>query len=118
VEDMSALALRWPDDKHARLRALAKSRGTTVNRLLDEAATLLIREFGAETRFRLRAAIGAGQTGHGLALLDKAQGREGWPAEVVLHERHDEVDGHPHEPVLVPACSERRNTNVGRQARD
>jgi hypothetical protein len=112
-----------PGPRHLRfgvedMSALAKSRGTTVNRLLDEAATLLISEFGAETRFRLRAAIGAGQTGHGLALLDKAQGPEGWPAEVVLHERHDEVDGHPHEPVLVPACSERRNTNVGRQARD
>jgi predicted DNA-binding protein len=52
---MSALTLRLPDDKHARLRALAKSRGTTVNRLLDEAATLLISEFDAETRFRLRA---------------------------------------------------------------
>jgi hypothetical protein len=57
---MSALTLRLPDDKHARLRALAKSRGTTVNRLLDEAATLLISEFDAETRFRLRAAQGAG----------------------------------------------------------
>ena len=71
---MSALTLRLPDDKHARLRALAKSRGTTVNRLLDEAATLLISEFDAETRFRLRAARGAGQTERGLALLDKAQG--------------------------------------------
>lgn len=72
---MSALTLRLPDDKHDRLRALAKSRGTTVNRLLDEAATLMISEFDAETRFRLRAARGAGQTDHALALLDKAQGR-------------------------------------------
>ena len=45
---MSALTLRLPDDRHDRLRALAKSRGTTVNRLLDEAATLLISEFDAE----------------------------------------------------------------------
>lgn len=72
---MSALTLRLPDDKHDRLRALAKSRGTTVNRLLDEAATLMISEFDAETRFRLRAARGAGQVERALALLDKAEGR-------------------------------------------
>jgi hypothetical protein len=29
-----------PDDKHERLRALAQSRGTSVNRLLDEVTTL------------------------------------------------------------------------------
>ena len=45
---MSALTLRLPDDKHARLRALAKSRGTTVNRLMDEAATLLISGFSPD----------------------------------------------------------------------
>ena len=57
------------------MSAPAKSRGTAVNRLLDEAATPLISEFDAETRFRLRAARGAGQAERGLALLDKAQGR-------------------------------------------
>ncbi len=56
------------------MSAPAKSRGTTVNRLLDEAATPLFSKFDAETRFRLRAARGAGQAERGLALLDKAQG--------------------------------------------
>jgi predicted transcriptional regulator len=69
---MSALTLRLPDDKHARLRALAQSRGTSVNRLLDEVTTLLLAEFDAETRFRLRAQRGAGKADRGLALLDKA----------------------------------------------
>lgn len=69
---MSALTLRLPDDKHARLRALAQSRGTSVNRLLDEVTTLLLAEFDAETRFRLRAQRGAGKSERGLALLDKA----------------------------------------------
>jgi hypothetical protein len=69
---MSALTLRLPDDKHARLRALAQSRGTSVNRLLDEVTTLLLAEYDAETRFRLRAGRGAGKTERGLALLDKA----------------------------------------------
>jgi hypothetical protein len=69
---MSALTLRLPDDKHARLRALAQSRGTSVNRLLDEVTTLLLAEFDAETRFRLRAQRGDGKADRGLALLDKA----------------------------------------------
>ena len=69
---MSALTLRLPDDKHERLRALAQSRGTSVNRLLDEVTTLLLAEFDAETRFRLRAQRGAGKAERGLDLLDKA----------------------------------------------
>jgi predicted transcriptional regulator len=70
---MSALTLRLPDDKHERLRALAQSRGTSVNRLLDEVTTLLLAEFDAETRFRLRAQQqGAGKVERGRELLDKA----------------------------------------------
>jgi hypothetical protein len=70
---MAALTLRLPDDKHQRLRALAQSRGTTINRLMDEMTTLMLVEFDAETRFKLRAARGQ-QLGPaaGLALLDKA----------------------------------------------
>ena len=52
---MSALSVRLPDDKHDRLRNMAKYRGTTINRLIDEMATLMLAEFDAETRFRLRA---------------------------------------------------------------
>jgi len=69
---MAALTLRIPDDKHQRLRALAQSRRTTINRLLDEMTTLMLAEFDAETRFKLRAARGTGQQARGLALLDKA----------------------------------------------
>lgn len=72
---MSALTLRLPDDKHERLRALAHSRGTSVNRLLDEVTTLMLAEFDAETRFRARALQGTEQTERGLALLDKAAGK-------------------------------------------
>ena len=71
---MSALTLRLPDDKHDRLKALARRRGTSVNRLMEEMATLMIAEFDAETRFLVRAARGAGQTKRGLALLKKAVG--------------------------------------------
>jgi predicted transcriptional regulator len=72
---MSALTVRLPDDKHRRLRALAESRGTTLNRLIDDMATVMLAEFDAETRFRLRAARGAGKQARGVALLDKAEGR-------------------------------------------
>ena len=71
---MSALTLRLPDDKHQRLRALAQSRGTTLNRLIDEMTTVMLAEFDAETRFKLRAERGAGRVERGLALLNKATG--------------------------------------------
>ena len=68
---MAALTLRLPDDKHQRLRALAQSRHTTINRLMDEMTTLMLAEFDAETRFKLRAARGTGRATEGLVLLDK-----------------------------------------------
>lgn len=72
---MSALTLRLPDDKHQRLRALAQSRGTTVNRLIDDMTTVMLAEFDAETRFKVRAARGSGQLERGMVLLDKAAGK-------------------------------------------
>ena len=69
---MSALSVRLPDDKHDRLRNMARTRGTTLNRLIDEMATLMLAEFDAETRFRLRAKRGHGDAARGLALLRKA----------------------------------------------
>lgn len=68
---MAALTLRLPEDKHQRLRALAQSRHTTINRLMDEMTTLMLAEFDAETRFKLRAARGTGREAEGLTLLDK-----------------------------------------------
>lgn len=73
---MSALTLRLPDDKHNRLKTLARQRGTSVNRLMEEMATLILAEFDAETRFELRAARGRGKAKRGLALLAKAAGRK------------------------------------------
>ncbi len=69
---MSALTLRLPDDKHARLKSLARRRGTSVNRLIEEMATVAIAEADAETRFTLRAERGSGKAARGLALLRKA----------------------------------------------
>lgn len=71
---MSALTIRLPDDKYERLKALSKRRGTSVNRLIDEMATLLLAEFDAEARFALRAGRGQGRAARGLELLAKARG--------------------------------------------
>jgi predicted transcriptional regulator len=77
---MSALTLRLPDDKHQRLRALAKSRNTTVNRLMDEMTTLMLVDYDAETRFKLYAQEGAAlSVEQGLALLDKASAQASQP---------------------------------------
>ena len=71
---MTALTVRLPEEKHRRLKALAKSRGTPLNCVIDEMTTLMLAEFDAETRFHLRARRGSGKAVRGLALLEKAAG--------------------------------------------
>lgn len=69
---MSTLTIRLPDDKHARLRQLAKHRDISVNKLVEELATISIVEFDAESRFRALAARGSAKKG--LEILDKLDG--------------------------------------------
>jgi hypothetical protein len=66
---MSTLTIRIPESKHARLRTLARARGISVNRLMDELATVALAEHDSEARFRALAAKGSKETG--LALLGK-----------------------------------------------
>jgi hypothetical protein len=66
---MSTLTIRIPESKHARLRNLAKTRGISVNRLMDELATVALAEHDTEARFRALAAKGSKEVG--LALLEK-----------------------------------------------
>ncbi|MAZ10781.1 MULTISPECIES: toxin-antitoxin system HicB family antitoxin [unclassified Limnobacter] len=72
---MAALTVRLSDEKHARLKALAKARGIPLNALIDEMTTQMLAEFDAETRFQVRAMRGM-QTPveEGLHLLAKARG--------------------------------------------
>jgi predicted transcriptional regulator len=65
---MSVLTIRLPDDKHERLRELAKARSVSVNKLVDELATVALANHDARIRFEVRAA--RGQPARGLALLD------------------------------------------------
>ena len=66
---MSTMTIRLPEDRHARLRHLAKSRGVSLNRLMDELATAAIAQHDASIRFEVRAARGS--KAEGLKLLNK-----------------------------------------------
>jgi hypothetical protein len=47
---MSTLTIRIPEGKHERLRTLAKARGISINRLMDELASVALTEYDSETR--------------------------------------------------------------------
>lgn len=66
---MGTLTIRLPDDTHERLRALARRRKVSLNRLVEELSTAAITEFDAETRFRARAALGSPE--EALRILDQ-----------------------------------------------
>lgn len=72
---MSALIKRMPQEKRQRLRQVAKERNLSVNKLIEEMATVAIAEYDAEVRFHVRAARGRGKAERGLELLRKAAGR-------------------------------------------
>lgn len=66
---MSTLTIRIPDEKHNRLKTLAKQKGISLNKLMEELSTMALSEFDAFTRFKARAMKGLPQKG--LTLLDK-----------------------------------------------
>jgi predicted DNA-binding protein len=66
---MSVVTIRLPSEKHERLKALAKARGMSLNKLIEELSTIALAEFDAETRFRALVAQGDPQAG--IAILDK-----------------------------------------------
>ncbi len=66
---MSTLTIRLPDAKHERLKTLASSRGVSVNKLVEEWATVALTQHDSENRYRLRAQRGRPE--RGLALLDE-----------------------------------------------
>ena len=66
---MAILTVRIPDDKHGRLKALAKHRHVSVNKLMEDLSTQALSEFDSEVRFRALAA--SGDIERGLELIDK-----------------------------------------------
>jgi predicted transcriptional regulator len=66
---MGAFMVRLTDDKHDRLKELAKARGMSLNKLMEELSTIALAEFDAETRFKAMAVKGNPE--RGISLLDK-----------------------------------------------
>jgi hypothetical protein len=72
-EKMTAFTVRLPEEAHNRLKLVAKQRQVSMNKLFEEMATIILTEFDAEARFRMRAAKGSAQ--HGLELLETLRRR-------------------------------------------
>ncbi len=66
---MSTLHLRIPDEKHQRLKELAKAKNISVNKLMEELATMALAEYDLEIRFKVRASRGS--TEKALEVLNK-----------------------------------------------
>jgi len=62
--NVTTMTIRIPDDKHSRLKALARHRHVSVNKLIEELSTQALAEFDSEVRFRTLAA-------RDLEILDK-----------------------------------------------
>ena len=68
---MSTLTIRLPGDKHERLRGLARQRGVSINRLMDELSTMALTQHDTEMRFQVLAARGSAKAG--LRILTKLE---------------------------------------------
>jgi len=74
---MAALTIRLPDARRERLRQMAKYRGLSVNKLVEELSTAALAQFDAELRFRALAQRGDSAEGlRILAKLDRAFARK------------------------------------------
>ena len=71
---MSIMTIRLPDDKHLRLKQLAKSRHLSINKLVEELATSILSAHDAEVRFHTLAL--RGNPKNALALLDKLDSKQ------------------------------------------
>jgi predicted DNA-binding ribbon-helix-helix protein len=67
--NMSVLTVRLPESKHARLKEIARARGLSTNKFIEELTTIAIAQQDLLTRFTLRAS--RGDTAQGLAVLDE-----------------------------------------------
>jgi len=72
---MTTLTLRLPENTASRLRALARSRGLSVNKLMEEMSAQALAAWDTENRFRLLATQGDVQTA--LDILDRLDNQAG-----------------------------------------
>ena len=71
---MSTLTIRLPDDKHERLKALARSNSISINKLMSIFATVALANYDARVRFEARATRGNPKLA--FRLLDKLDGAD------------------------------------------
>lgn len=89
---MATLTIRMPDDKVERLKILARARGISLNKLIEEWANMGIAEFDSHARFLARAARGSRE--RGLATLRELERRDADSASGGLSGFHE----NPQEP--------------------
>jgi predicted transcriptional regulator len=66
---VAEMKIRLPDALHARLKELARSRGLSANKLMEELATVALVQQDTAARFAMRAQ--RGNVARGLAILDE-----------------------------------------------
>lgn len=66
---MSTLTIRLPDDTAERLKLLARSRGLSMNKLVEELSAQALAVWDTENRFRAFAA--SGDVDKALTILDR-----------------------------------------------
>jgi len=66
---MATITVRLPADTHQRIKELAASRKTSINKLYEEFTVRALAEFDAENRFKVMASKGSKK--RGLELLHK-----------------------------------------------
>lgn len=71
---MSTLTIRLPDDTAARLKTLARSRGLSMNKLVEELSAQALAAWDTENHFRAMAA--RGNVAQALAVLDRLDAAE------------------------------------------
>lgn len=71
---MSTLTIRLPNDTAERLKTLARNRGLSLNKLVEEMSAQALAAWDTENRFRALAA--RGNVKQALAILDRLDGEE------------------------------------------
>ncbi len=74
---MSTLTIRLPDDTAARLKALARSRGLSTNKLVEQLSAHALAAWDTENHFRALALTG--DVSRALAILDRLDAEEAGP---------------------------------------
>ena len=76
-DKVTSVTVVLPDETYRRLDEIARLRGTSIDRLFDDMAALMVAESDAETRFRARTRRGHGKAERGLGLLSMGAGQSG-----------------------------------------